>query len=210
LKFGLSRNRFMTNMKEDKDWFKEALKFQDENNFSQSLVSIKKYVKQNPKNKLGSLLEAVIYGHLSNYNKVLEILAEIKPIKSDGKNYFKLYYSELGDTYKELGDYKEAIKWYDKVIEVYPNETVGYIFKGSCLASAGKYDLAKPVHLKATEMQGDPEEAFYNLALISRAEMKFEKAKMYCEQSLEIDPDDKSVIHCYEDILEAIKMTKRE
>lgn len=200
----------MKRNQEKKDWFKEALKFQDENNFSQSLVSIKRYVKQNPQNKFGHLLEAIIYGHLSNYDKVLEILEDIKPIKDDEKVYSKLYYSELGDTYKEMGDYKEAVKWYDKVIEIYPNETVGYIFKGSCLASAGKYELAKTEHLKATEMKGDPEEAFYNLALISRAEMKFKEAKMYCEQSLEIDPDDLSVFHCYQDILKAIEMTDRK
>lgn len=96
------------------------------------------------------------------------------------------------------------------MIEVVPNETVGYIFKGSCLAKAGKYELAKIEYLKATKLKGDPEEAFYNLALISRAEMNFEEAKKICEQSLIIDPNDKSVIHCYKDILEAIKMMKEK
>lgn len=90
-----------------------------------------------------------------------------------------------------MGNYKEAIKWYNKVIEVIPDETIGYIFKGACLASAGKYELAKKEHLKATKLKGDPEEAFYNLALISRAEMKFEEAKDFCEKSLEMDPNDK-------------------
>ena len=115
----------------------------------------------------------------------------------------------MADTFKETGNYQEALKWFDKMIEINPNETVGYILKGCCLAGMGKYKLAKLEHLKATQLKGDPEEAFYNLALISRAEMKFEEAKRYCEKSLKIDPDDKSVIHCYEDILEAIKLKKK-
>lgn len=197
-------------MQEDKDWFDKALEYQEEENYSQAIVAIEKYVEQNPLNKRGKLLKAVIYGDLSNYELVLKILEEIKPTEDDSKRYSKLYFREMADTFNEMGNYKEALKWYDKMIEVIPNETVGYIFKGSCLAKAGKYELAKIEHLKATNLEGDPEEAFYNLALISRAEMKFEEAKEYCEKSLEIDPNDKSVIHCYEDILEAMKMTKNE
>ena len=195
-------------MQEGKDWFDKALDYQEEENYSQAIVAIEKYVEQNPSNKRGKLLRAVIYGDLSNYELVLQILDEIKPTEDDSKRYSKLYFREMADTFNEIGNYKEALKWYDKMIEVIPNETVGYILKGSCLAKAGKYELAKIEHLKATELKGDPEEAFYNLALISRAEMRFEEAKEYCEKSLKIDPNDKSVIHCYEDILEAMKMMK--
>jgi tetratricopeptide (TPR) repeat protein len=197
-------------MQEDKDWFDKALEYLDDENYSQAIVAIKKYVVQNPKNKRGKLLKAIIYGDLSNYNLVLQILEEIKPTEEDDKEYSKLYFAELADTFKEKGNYQEALKWYDKMIKVIPNETVGYILKGACLASAGKYELAKAEHLMAIKMEGAPEEAFYNLALISRAEMKFEEAKEYCEKSLAIDPNDKKVIHCYEDILEAIKMTKKK
>jgi len=195
-------------MHPQKDWFKEASKYHDESEYSQALVAITQYVKQYPENKRGKLLMAVIYGDLSNYTKVLEILEEIKPTVDDPPKYCSLYYTEMADTYKKTGNYEEAIKWYDKVIEILPKETRGYIYKGACLASAGKYALAKIEHLKGTTMEGDPEEAFYNLALISRAEMEFDKARVYCEQSLQIDPLDKSVIHCYEDILKAMEMEK--
>lgn len=52
-------------MKEDKDWFDKALEYQDEENYSQAIVAIEKYVDQNPDNKRGELLRAVIYGNLS-------------------------------------------------------------------------------------------------------------------------------------------------
>ncbi|MEQ8238380.1 MAG: tetratricopeptide repeat protein [Cyclobacteriaceae bacterium] len=191
-----------------KDWYNTSLEHLDQENYSQAILSIDCYIEQHPKNKNGRLLRAVIYGHLSNYNKVLEILADISPSDDDSTKYSKLYCTELGDTYKELGNFSEALNWYDQAIEIAPNETVGYIMKGCCLASMGDYEGAKTEHLKATKLEGDPEEAFYNLALIARAELKLEDAIEYCEKSLEIDPDDIKVIHCRKDILDAIRMKK--
>ena len=196
-------------MKKDKNWFDIALEHHGEQNYAQAILAIEKYIVRNPQIKNGKMLKAVIYGDLRNYDLVLKLLEDIKPTEEDGKGYAKVYYSELGDTYRELGEFDEAIRWYDKIIEILPNETVGYIFKGGCLASIGKYELAKKEHLKATKLEGDREEAFFNLALISRAEMKFEEAKEYCEKSLKIDPNDKAVVHCYNDVLQAIKMKNK-
>lgn len=193
-------------MQEDKDWFDIALHHYHEQNYSQAILSIEKYVEQNPDNKRGKLLRAIIYRELSNFDLVLQILNEIKPTENDSKRYSKLYFGELAETHKGMGNYQEALKWYDNMIDVIPDKTEGYILKGSCLAEFGKHELAKIEYLKATELEGNPEEVFYNLALISRAEMNFEKAKEYCEKSLNIDPNDESVRHCYNDILAAIKM----
>lgn len=195
-------------MQKDKDWFDIALEHSSEQNYSQAILAIEKYVKQNPDNRRGKLLRAIIYRDLSNFDLAVQILSEIKPTKNDNKKYSKLYFGAMGDISNETGKFQEALRWYNKVIETIPEETVGYILKGACLAKIGKYELAKIEHLKAIKLEGNPEEAFYNLALISRAEMKFEEAKDYCEKSLEIDPNDESVIHCYEDILKAIECDK--
>ena len=189
-----------------KSWFKKALEYQEKGNFSQALVAIEEYLKQRPKDKVGKLLKAIIYGDLANYTLILEILEGIKPKSNDSKVYSRAYYKELADTYSKMGNFEEALKYYDKLIELFPEETPAYIFKGAFLAKTGNYELAKIEHLKATKLKGNPEEAYYNLALIARAEMKFEEAKLYCEKSLEIDSNDKSVQSCYKDILNAIKM----
>lgn len=191
-----------------RDLYDIALEHLDQENYGQAIISIERYVDENPENKNGKLLMAVIYGHLSNYSKVLEILSKISPSPEESSKYSTVYYVELGDTYKEMGDFTEAIKYYDMAIAAAPNETVGYIMKGCCLASFGKYEDAKREHLKATKLEGDPEEAFYNLALISRAEQKFEEAKEFCEKSLEIDPDDIKVIHFHRDIIDSINLKK--
>ncbi|MCK5146347.1 tetratricopeptide repeat protein [bacterium] len=190
------------------DWFAKALEHHEDGNYSQAIIAIRKYVEANPNNKAGKLLEAVIYGDLHNYDKVLKILNDLELNADDEEKLFELYYTEFGDTYNEMGNYQEAIKWYDKLIELMPNRTKGCILKGACFATAGKYELAIQEHLKATQLEGDPEEAYYNLALINRAEMKFEQAKKYCEKSLAIDPEGEEVKHCYKDILEALKLKK--
>ena len=130
-----------------KDWYNIALKHLDKENYAQAIVAIDKYVELNPENKYGKLLKAIIFGDLSNYDLALQLLNEVYPNLEDGKHYAKIYFRELGDTYKEIGNSKEAIKWYDKMIESSPDETTGYIFKGSFLASLGKYELAKSTFL---------------------------------------------------------------
>jgi len=186
-----------------------ALEHLDQENYGQAIISIERYVDENPENKNGKLLMAVIYGDLSNYTKVLEILSTISPTQEESPDYAKVYYVELGDTHREMGNFAEAIKYYDMAIEAVPYETVGHIMKGCCLASIGKYEDAKTEHLKAAKLVGDPEEAFYNLALIARAEKNFDKAKEYCEKSLEIDPDDIKVMHFYKDVLDSIDLEKK-
>lgn len=94
-------------MQEDKDWFDKALEYQEDGNYSQAIVAISKYVEQNPSNKRGKLLKAVIYGDLSNYELVLQILDEIKPTEDDSKRYSKLYFREMADTFSEMGNYKK-------------------------------------------------------------------------------------------------------
>jgi tetratricopeptide (TPR) repeat protein len=192
----------------NKDWYNVALEQLDQENYSQALISIDWYIEGNPDNKYGKLLRAIIYGDLSNYNMVIEILSTIPPTSEESSKYAKLYYTEMGDTYKEMGNFKEALIWYDKTIDVAPSETIGYIMKGCCLASIGEYERARIEHLKATKLKGEPDEAFYNLALISRSELKLEEAKEYCEKSLEIDPDNINVIHCHRDIIKAMEMKK--
>lgn len=191
-----------------KDWYDIALKNYGDSNYSKALFAINKFLKQRPRDRYGNLLLGLIYGELSNYKKSFRILKKLQPTKSDNKIYKKLYFGRIGKNYESIGRHSLALKNYDKMIQLIPDETVGYIYKGACLAALGEYPLAIQEHLKATKKEGNPEEAFYNLALIYRAEMKFEQAKIFCEKSLEIDPSDEQVKHCLKDILETLKLKK--
>jgi len=64
-----------------KDWFKISLEYQDRGDYAQALISIRKYIQDNPKNKRAKLLEAVYLADLSSFNYALEVLRKIKPKK---------------------------------------------------------------------------------------------------------------------------------
>ena len=193
----------------EKDWFEQALDNFHEDNYSQALFAITKYTAAKPEDKNGKLLKAIISREMSNYPLAFSIFNEIVPGDADTEDYRKSYYTDLADTYKEMGNYQEAATWYDKLIALSPNESHGYILKGACLAAAGQYELAKPALFKAIESEGDREEAYYNLALIARAEMNFAEAKEYCEKSLAIFPADERVIQCLGDLNKAIKLAEQ-
>lgn len=193
-------------MEEKIDWFEKASQHQDDENNVQALFAIEKYLEQNPKRASAKLLKVSICRDLSNYELCFQVLNEIKSRNIKDLVFLKLYHIESGRVYESIGNFQKAINCYDKAIEISPNETLPYIFKGDCLANNGKRELARFEFLKATKLPGDSEEAFLNLALICRAESKYLEAKIYCEKALEIDPDYKSAIHCYKDILEAIRI----
>jgi len=80
--------------------------------------------------------------------------------------------------------------------------------KGAVLATLGKFEEAKKLHLQATKLEDDPDEAFFNLGLILRAELKLEEAKEAFENALELCPNEERVEKELEDVEKAMKLQK--
>ena len=100
-------------------------------------------------------------------------------------------YHQTGHHYKEKGDLKRAEHWYQKALKEKPT-TDHHLFLGACLAKQGKYGEAKKHHLIASKNKdgkGSPDEAFFNLGLIYRAERNYKKAIECFENAIEIDPN---------------------
>lgn len=147
-------------------WFDIALRHYKHSNYAQSVLAITKYIEENPETRNGKLLKAVICRALKNYNQGVYTLEEIIPQEEDTWQYKRTYYREFGETLQSMGKYDEAIVWFDKLIEVVPDQAQGYILKGECLESLEQYELAQLQYLRATQLKGNKEDAFYNLALL--------------------------------------------
>lgn len=186
--------------------FTKAIEHRDEEEYAQALVCCQLYIKKEPENKRAKLFEAVLLSELGNNAKAFEILEKVKPNEDDNEKYSVMYYRELASVYKEVGAYDKAIFYFDKCIALSPNHTSGYILKGGCLAVAGRFEAAKAEHLKAITLDGNPEEAFYNLALINRAEGKLELALDYCKKAIEIDHDYEDALEFFDDLNSAIQL----
>jgi tetratricopeptide (TPR) repeat protein len=99
-------------------------------------------------------------------------------------------YGAMGHLFKALGDYGRAAKWYERTIDVAPDDADGYIYLGGILALQGRLAEAEAVHRKATRRtQGCLDEAFLNLGLVLRAQERFTEAAECFEEAIRRDPD---------------------
>lgn len=111
--------------------------------------------------------------------------------KNDGqiKNKKKLSAKTLGLAYLEENKLEEAAIQFEKVIELAPEESLGYANLGIVYLRMGKYEDAEKQLLKAKELA--PEDPDIRLNLSKVYEMTYEKEKSIKElkESIEISPD---------------------
>lgn len=74
-------------------------------------------------------------------------------------------YFYLGFAYDELGNYDQAVKAYDKAIELGPNDQSAYLNRGNSYGELGEHERAIEDYDKAIEIKSD-----FALAYLNRAE----------------------------------------
>jgi tetratricopeptide (TPR) repeat protein len=99
--------------------------------------------------------------------------------------------TSLGDFHDSRGDLARAASWYQRAIDAAPNHASGYIFLGGVLARQGRLREAEKVLRRATETsdEGCLDEAFLNLALVLRAQERFDEAADCLREAIRIDPE---------------------
>jgi tetratricopeptide (TPR) repeat protein len=88
-----------------------------------------------------------------------------------------------------LGEYDDAIKSYDKVIEIEPRNVEAHYSKGHILGQLGKYDEAIRCFDKAIEIEPRNVDARIAKGLDLDKLHKHEEAIIYYDKALEIKPD---------------------
>ena len=192
------------------DLFATALEHFEDEDYAQALVVCEEGIKQHPEDINFRMLEIMLYEALGHISKSFDLLKKIPlPTEEGDTLYQEFYYRQLGDAYKYICEYEKAHECFDKVIEFMPKEASSYIFKGVCYSEEGKLDLARQLFLKATKKEGVIEEAYFNLALLSRAEGDFEAAKKHCKMALKIDVAYADAFEFLEDIEAALELSKQ-
>ena len=89
-----------------------------------------------------------------------------------------------------LGKYTEAIKCYDKAIEIDPDNPVVWNNKGLALDSLGKYDEAITSYDKAIKIDPNDADAWNNKGLALDSLGKYDEAITSYDKAIKIDPND--------------------
>ncbi len=104
-----------------------------------------------------------------------------------------LTYYEIGTFYfAERGDYERAAGYFEKVVELLPDSSIGYSALGGSLFYLGDRDGAREQLGRAVAI-GSDYEAFSNLATLEFYDGKFAKAAELYERALEFDDSDNMV-----------------
>jgi tetratricopeptide (TPR) repeat protein len=69
------------------------------------------------------------------------------------------------------------------------NYTLDWIYLGVCLSCQGRLHDAREAYRRATQCEGDPDEAWLNVGLISRALGELEAARHAAAQALALCPE---------------------
>lgn len=195
------------------DWYDRALDHFGARENCQALLCIEYYEELDSDSEPAKLLKANILIGLCRFSDAEHILDSF-PLEIDRPERLdqairKHYYQVRGDLLDAQGMYLEAAEYYQKLIDLEPGYTLGYIMKGACLAKAGDFETAKELHDLATHLEGDPDEAYLNLGLIYRAEGKLYAAKKAFMQALKITPEYYEARDGLDDVNQAMELEKK-
>ena len=195
------------------DWYDQALEHFGNRENCQALLCIEYYEELDPESEPAKLLKANILIGLYRFADA-EYILDSFPLdagRPERLNHVikKHYYQVKGDLMDLQGKFTEAAEYYQKLIDLEPRQTLGYIMKGACLAKAGEFETAKELHDMATHLEGDPDEAYLNLGLIYRAEGKLYAAKKAFMEALVLTPDYLEAQDGLEDVNEAMVLEKQ-
>ena len=126
----------------------------------------------------------------------------------------------------QLARYEEAIKCYDKSLELDPNNAEAWNTKGLHLSELGKYEEAIKCYLKAIEIEPDNKDSWYFKGRVISELARYEEAIKCYDKSLELDPNNaeawyylgvtfgklrkyEEAIKCYDKSLELIQIMLR-
>lgn len=108
--------------------------------------------------------------------------ADTAALNQPGKDFS--YYNEQGKAYGQQGDFINAVKFFDKALELQPNSEEALINLSVCLGMTKNYERCIVVLNQVLELNPNDETALTNLAIIYRHVGNTAKAQE-CQQKLQ-------------------------
>lgn len=149
----------------------------------------REYTRRYPLNVAGWLSLAEVFIRFARYDDAASALYRAKRLARSSKRYRALVLTTLGELFMERGRKARALRYYREAAVLRPT-TNTLVLLGCALARTGALEEAKRCHRRAARLAThNPDEAYYNLGLILRAERRYEAARSYFDLALEHDPE---------------------
>ena len=197
-----------------KDTFIEALKNYKKKSFITTENLCNKILSIDPNHFDSLVLLSNILAMKRNFSRSKELLIRANEVKPNNLSVL----NNLGTTYKELGNPKEAVNFFEKVIRINPNHTNAQYNLGVAFYNLKELRKAISFFRKTIEIQPNYALAFFNLANIYVDLQEYENAISNYRKAIEINPnlsgahnnlglvfrglnDFKNAISCYENAI---------
>ncbi len=152
--------------------------------FNKALINILIYMKLVPNNPKAYILKGKIYMNLNKYENGLKSF--LRGIKL-GEKSIEIYYG-VARAYKELYIFDDALKYYNKALEMEPTAKSHYLL-AKCLYSMGQKEYAIEIYDKAIKINPNYVEAYFNKGIcLSNLNLKEEAINMY-NKTIELNPN---------------------
>ncbi|MFQ5729340.1 MAG: tetratricopeptide repeat protein, partial [Waddliaceae bacterium] len=146
-----------------------------------------------PQDPQGSYELAYHYGRMNRpdlaiaeYQRILEL---------DPGSHFNL--RNIGDLFKEKGEYEQALKYYEYYAEIYPHESRSFTAIGDVYRSIGEHEQANAYYKKARLIEPESVPILLDLAGIEVRMGNFVEAEQRYQSALKLakTPQDRAPVH---------------
>ena len=155
--------------------------------YATTVQLLKPYLENNPDSQRGWIDYGHALGHLSRYQEAEA--AYQRAIELTEEPDRDSIYGELGNLFRNQGDYESAAKWYQKQIDANPTDATGHVFLGSLEWKRGQFAKAIEILQAGLECQTIcAEEIHFALGNAYRSLDEFTLAKVHYDKAIAADP----------------------
>lgn len=165
--------------------------------FYDSVHVYQKSLEIDPKNMNALIGIASTYAALERYDEAIHYYEKALSVDPDHKNannaLFNLWI-KLGNNEVKFFYFDSAITFFDKVLEIDPNNLNALLAKAGAYTEWGKskekhYTTAENMYASILEIYPNNTQALVGIGYVLNEQLEFERALIYYEKALEIDPD---------------------
>lgn len=168
------------------------------------------YTQRYPENYWGWVVLSDALSDMARYSEAERALRQAQQVAPKDRRV--VVYAHWGHLCKKKCELKRAERWYRRALKEKKSKNTMrcLIYLGAVLARQGRFTEAEECHRRAISFSTDsPDEAYYNLGLVLRAQQKYKQALKYFNRAVKIDPAYAIAEAAWKDVMNAEKFKRQ-